>query len=315
MNKIKINKRTVFIWCLLIVMVIIFGVFAPSFLTYLNLLSVLQNSMEIAVIAIGMTAIMIIGGIDISVGASLGVLSILTGWMIQAGVPAPLIILLIVLCGSIIGLANGSLIAFCKIPDMIATIGTMYILRALIFIMLGGRWLTGIEDVFGYVTKGSILGVPTLLYLLVLGYIFFALVLKYTKIGRNVYAVGSNEIAASVVGINIRKTKIITYVFIGALTGIASLLYIARLGSVEITIGLELHIHVIAAVVIGGTSVLGGSGSVLGTLAGVFIMATLRNGINLMGIPSLWERVLVGFFLLLSVTIDMISNRRKKNNA
>lgn len=311
MNIIRNNKRIIFVWALLLAMIASFGLLTPSFLSQTNILSLLQNSMEIAVIAIGMTVVMIVGGIDISVGAALGVLAIIAGRMIQANISPSLIILTVVVCGMIIGLINGTLISFGGIPDIIATIGTMYILRAMIFLMLGGRWLTGIPDVLGSVTKGSIFSIPILFYILIFGYILFALVLKYTKIGRQVYAVGGNENAARMIGISIKRVKMISYAFIGALTGLSSLLYIARLGSVEITIGTEFHIQVIAAVVIGGTSVLGGSGNIVGTLAGVFIMAVLRNGINLMGIPSLWERVFIGFFLLLSITIDMLTNKKK----
>lgn len=311
MNIIRNNKRIIFVWALLLAMIAAFSLLTPSFLSQTNMLSLLQNSMEIAVIAIGMTVVMIVGGIDISVGAALGVLAIIAGRMIQANISPSLIILTVVVCGMIIGLINGSLISFGGIPDIIATIGTMYILRAMIFLMLGGRWLTGIPDVLGSVTKGSIFSIPILFYILIFGYILFTLVLKYTKIGRQVYAVGGNENAARMIGISIKRVKMISYAFIGALTGLSSLLYIARLGSVEITIGTEFHIQVIAAVVIGGTSVLGGSGNIAGTLAGVFIMAVLRNGINLMGIPSLWERVFIGFFLLLSITIDMLTNKKK----
>lgn len=311
MDIIKNNKRIIFVWALLIAMILVFSFLTKSFLSYANILSLLQNSMEIAVIAIGMTVVMIIGGIDISVGASLGVLAIIAGRMIQNGISPFIIILAVVVSGIVIGLINGTLISFGGIPDIITTIGTMYILRAMIFMLLGGRWLTGIPDVLGPVTKGSIFGVPVLFYILIIFYILFAFLLRYTKIGRQIYAVGSNENAARMIGINIRRVKIVSYAFIGALIGISSLLYLARLGSVEITIGTELHIQVIAAVVIGGTSVLGGSGNIMGTLAGVFIMAVLRNGINLMGIPSLWERVFIGFFLLLSITIDMLTNYKK----
>ncbi|MGL5720783.1 MAG: ABC transporter permease [Brevinema sp.] len=310
-NIFKQYTRILFIWSILFLMVLFFSFSSPTFLSATNILSLLQNSTEIAIVAIGMTLVMILGGIDITVGAALGVLSILGGWMIQANISTLIILPTIVLAGVGIGLVNGTLISFGKIPDIIATIGMMYILRALIFIMLGGRWLTGIPDILGIVTKGSFLGVPILFWLLVFGYVTVAFLLKYTQIGRKIYAVGSNENAAHMIGIPVRSVKIISYAICGGLTGLASLLYLGRLGSVEITIGMELHIQVIAAVVIGGTSVLGGSGSIIGTLAGVFIMAVLRNGINLMGIPSLWERVFIGFFLLLSVAIDMMTRSQK----
>ena len=306
-----INKRICFIWGLLICLILFFSMMSPGFLHHTNLLSLLQNSMEIAIIAIGMTVVMILGGVDMSVGALLGVLAILSGWMIQAGMPSGIIIMLIILIGFIIGISNGYLITVGNIPDMIVTIAVMYILKAMIFIMLNGQWLTGIPDILGSISKDSFLYIPYLFWILLILYTIALFILSYTKAGRRIYAVGSNEIAAQIVGINISKVKILSYGLVGGLTGLASLLYISRLGSVEITIGSELHIQVIAAVVIGGTSVLGGSGSVVGTLAGVFIMAVLRNGINLMGIPSLMERVLVGFFLLLSVLLDLMLKKKK----
>lgn len=306
----RIGRREIFTLCLLVAEVAVFSLLAEHFLSTRNLNAILRNSVDLAVVAIGMTIVMIICGIDLSVGSSLGVVAILVGWMINGGWNPYLIALAAVVAGCAVGLANGFLIGFLRIPDIITTIGTQSILRAMIFFMLGGQWLTGLPPVFAPLTRGRLAGVPVSLLVVAVFYVAFWYFLTRRPFGRRIYAVGNGEETANLVGIPARRIRVLSYVVCGGLVGFAALLYVGRLGSVEITVGNDLALSAIAATVIGGTAVTGGRGSVVGTLAGVFFMSTMKNGIVLFGIPSLWERAAVGFMIIVSVKVDLMLEQR-----
>lgn len=304
------TRREYFTILLLVAEVILFSVFVPNFLGADNITTVLRNATDLAIISIGMTMVMIMGGIDVSVGSALGVVAIMAAWSIQGGYPSIIVVLVAMLAGTVIGLLNGSLVTLGRIPDIIATLGMMNLLRAGVFGLLGGQWITGLPPVFEGLTAGALFGIPSSFYLLVLFYVAFWYLMTFTTFGRHIYAVGNNSEAATLAGINITRTRILTYMVLGTLVGVASILYIGRLGSVEITVGQDLAIKSIAAVVIGGTAVTGGRGSVIGTLAGVLFMAFMRNGIVILGVPSLWEQAIVGALVILSATLDLVMDRR-----
>lgn len=304
------SRREYFTIFLLLAEIVIFALVAENFLSVRNFQTVLRNATDLAVIAIGMTMVILIGGIDISAGSALGVVAIVVGWLIQAGVHPLFIAAVAVALGTAIGTLNGLLITFARIPDIITTLGMSNILRALVFGMLGGRWLTGLPPVFAPLIRGEVLGIPVPLILILALYAVFWYLLTFRPFGRHIYAVGNGAEVATLAGINARRVRIATYALTGSLVGFGSLLYVGRLGSVEITVGNDLAIAAIAAVVIGGTSITGGRGSVVGTLAGVFFMAVMKNGILLIGIPSLWERAVVGALIVLSVAVDIIVSRR-----
>ena len=306
----RLDRRTIFTLAILVVEIIVFAFVSKNFLAYSNIRSVLRNSTDLAIVSIGMTMVILMGGIDISVGSALGVSAIIVGWLIQAGVNPVLICVVAVATGMGIGLVNGLLITRLRIPDIIATLGTSNILRAIVFGMLGGQWLTGLPSVFGPLSQGEISGFPTAIPILAVFYLLFWYLLTHRPFGRHVYAVGNSPEAATLIGIDSRRTRTLSYVTLGGLVGFASLLYVGRLGSVEITVGNDLAISSIAAVLIGGASVTGGRGSVIGTLAGVLFMSIMKDGILLLGVPSLWERAVVGALIILSVSVDIVLNRR-----
>ena len=308
----KPSRREYFTMILLVVEVLLFSLLANNFLSANNLVTVLRNSTDLAVVSIGMTMVMVLGGIDISIGSSLGVVAIFVGWMLQREFNPLLIGLIAVILGTLIGIINGFLVTKARIPAIIATLGISNILRALIFGMLGGSWLTGLPRVFSPFTKGTIIGLPTPIFLLAIFYLIFWIFLTYIPPGRHIYAVGNSAEASILAGISADKTKVIAFGLLGALVGFSALIYVGRLGSVEITVGNDLAMASIAAVVIGGTSVKGGKGSVIGTLAGVLFIAIMKNGIVLLGIPSLWEKAVVGALIILSVIIDLLVNQRSE---
>lgn len=306
------GRREYVTFILLIIEIAIFGIFADNFLSGSNIVRVIQNAAEIAIVSIGMTIVMLLGGIDLSVGSVMGVIAIAAGYMMQAGINTALILIASIAIGVVVGLINGLLIAKFNIPDMIVTLATMNIWRAVIFMMLGGKWLTGLNPAYAAVTRAKILGIPVLLLLIIGVYALFYYILMYRKFGRHIYAAGSNPQSANLSGISVGNIKIASYCILGGIVAISAMLYIARMGSVEMTIGSDLPISCIAAVTIGGTGVKGKGkrGSVIGTLAGVMFIAFLRNGIVILGIPSLLENCFIGLLIILSVLFDTITARR-----
>lgn len=306
------GRREYVTFILLIVEIAIFGIIAPNFFQQANMVRVIQNAAEIAIVSIGMTVVMLLGGIDLSVGSIMGVIAIIVGNMLQAGMNTFIVLVAAIGIGCVLGLINGLLIAKFNIPDMIVTLATMNIWRAVIFMLLGGRWLTGLNPDFAAITRAKILGIPLLLILIIAVYALSYYILMYRKFGRHIYATGSNAQSANLSGINIKNIKITSYCVLGGIVGISAMLYIARMGSVEMSIGNDLAMDCIAAVTIGGIGAKGKGkrGSVIGTFAGVMFIAFLRNGIVILGIPSLLENCFIGLLIILSVMSDTITARR-----
>lgn len=304
------GRREYFTIILLAAQVIFFGLFAENFLTSTNLTRIMQNASELAIVSIGMTIVIILGGIDLSVGSVLGIVAITVGHLMIMGVHPLLIVVAAVIVGVLIGLVNGFIVGIMKIPPIIATLATMNIGRAVVFAMLGGAWLTGLPPMFNSLTTGSLLGIPYVFYVVILMYIIFHYVFTFRPFGRHLYAIGTNQDAASLVGINAKKIRIWSHAILGGVVGIASIMYVARLGSVEVTIGSDLALQSIAAVIIGGTAITGGRGSLVGTLAGVLFITVMKNGIVIFGVPSLWEKAIIGLLIIISVTMDIFIQRQ-----
>jgi len=289
---------------LLVIEVVLFAVLSPQFLTAQNWVNIANNSADLALVAAGLTLIILMAGIDVSTGFAVG----LIGWFVATGmakdVPPPLVLLLALVVGAVLGLANGLLTVRLAIPSIVATLGTSAIFQALLF------WLWNSTDVFARPVypwlsgQSRLAGVPVVA-LIVLGiYAVLQLVLSRTVFGRSIYAIGSNVEAAQLAGIKINRVRLTAYLVLGALIGLAAVLYSARIGVVQASSGGEITMLAIAAVVVGGTSILGGEGSVLRTLGGLLFIAVLRNGVVLAGVPSLWNGVMIGVVILLAVVVN-----------
>ncbi|MCO7174824.1 ABC transporter permease [Sporolactobacillus kofuensis] len=291
---------------------VLFALLSNKFLTEQNVTQIIQNASEIAIISIGMTIVIILGGIDISVGSVLGVCAIVAARLSAMGVNPILVVVLTICSGIVAGAANGLLVSLLKVPELIATLATMNFWRAIIFLMLGGSWLTGFPTVFNNIASGITFSIPNILFFILILYFVFWFVLTYRPFGRHLYAIGTNMEAARLNGIKVKKMKFASYMLLGALVGLSAIFYIDRMGTVEMTIGSDLAMQCIAAVVIGGTSITGGRGSVVGTLAGVLFVAVMSNGIVLLGVPSLLDHAIVGSLIIISIIIDVLLRKRIK---
>jgi ribose transport system permease protein/AI-2 transport system permease protein len=306
-----LGQRQAAIATVLATELIFFAVAAPGFATLQNIQTVLQSSSEIALLAGGMTLLIILGSVDVSVGSMLGIAAYIAGRLLVDGTSKPLVLLAVIAVGVVLGTFNGALVAFVGIPSIIVTLGTMSIFRAGVFWLLNGQFLVGIPSFSRSLAQGHLLWLPGSFAIALLVYGGLWHLLRHRVLGRRIYAIGNNEEAARLAGVNVRRTKLVSFALLGALTGLAALLYTMRVPSIEITVGQDFALLAIAAVVIGGASITGGSGSVVGTLLGVLFVGFLNNGLVIIGVPSLWELAVLGTFLLLSVGIDHTVERRR----
>lgn len=285
---------------------------SPDFLTMGNLLNVFRQVSINALIAFGMTLVILLGGIDLSVGSILALSSVLTALMISHGIDPIVATSVGILAGAGMGMINGLVISKGKVAPFIATLGTMTILRGLSLVFSDGRPITGLNsDFFAMLGGGYVAGlipVPVIIMLVMFGVFWF--VLKNTVFGRHVYAVGGNEEASRLSGINTDRIKIWVYSLSGAMAATAGMILTSRLNSAQPTAGTGYELDAIAAVVLGGTSLTGGRGWIFGTLVGALLIGILNNGLNLLGVSSFYQQVIKGVVILLAVLLDR-ANKNK----
>ncbi len=288
------------------------SILSPYFLTLQNLSSVCRQTAVITIIALGMTLIMISGGIDLSVGSVLAFAGICGTMLLQAGKPLAVALAGAMLAGAAWGLINSLIITLLQVSPFIATLGTMGAARGLTLVVTNGMPVVNLPDSFGRLGDGNVLRVvPIPLAILVVLAFVTGFILKYTRMGRYSYALGSNLEAARYAGVPIRRYLILIYVFCGALTGLAGMIESARLMTGQPTAGQGYELTVIAAVVIGGASLSGGEGTVTGTIAGAFLMGLISNGSNLLGVSPFWQQVLIGAVIVVAVAVDELRKRRR----
>lgn len=279
----------------------------PNFLTANNLLNLLLQVTANGFIAFGMTFVILTGGIDLSVGSILALSSALTAGLIAAGIPVPFAILLAVCMGGIFGMLNGLLVAYGKLAPFIVTLASMTIFRGVTLVFTNGNPLTqGLSDsfLFQFLGQGYVVGIPFPVILMFLVFIILYVVLHKTAFGKSVYALGGNEKAAYISGVKLNKVKIIIYTISGIMASVSGLIITSRLSSAQPTAGTSYEMDAIAAVVLGGTSLSGGKGRILGTLIGALIIGVLNNGLNIIGVSAFWQQVVKGVVILIAVLLD-----------
>lgn len=290
----------------LFILVVIVSVLNPSFLEPLNILNLLRQVAINALIAFGMTFVILTGGIDLSVGSILALSSALMAGMIVSGIDPILAILIGCLLGAAMGAVNGLLITKGKMAPFIATLATMTIFRGLTLVYTDGNPITGLGDnyYFQLFGRGYFLGIPVPAITMMLAFIVLWIILHKTPFGRRTYAIGGNEKAAFISGIKVPRVKIMIYSLAGLLAALAGAILTSRLNSAQPTAGTSYELDAIAAVVLGGTSLTGGKGRIVGTLIGALIIGTLNNGLNLLGVSSFYQMVVKGIVILIAVLID-----------
>lgn len=289
-----------------IILVIIVSVLNPDFLEPLNILNLLRQVAINALIAFGMTFVILTGGIDLSVGSILALSSAFVANLMLAGVDPILAIIIGCAAGGVMGMVNGLMITKGKMAPFIATLATMTIFRGLTLVYTNGNPITGLGDsmAFQLFGRGYFLGIPVPAITMALAFIVLSVILHKTPFGRKTYAIGGNEKAAIVSGIKVPRVKIMIYSLAGALSALAGAILTSRLNSAQPTAGTSYELDAIAAVVLGGTSLSGGRGRIVGTLIGALIIGTLNNGLNLLGVSSFYQMVVKGIVIVIAVLID-----------
>ena len=290
----------------LIFLVIIIGAISPDFRTVNNFLSLLRQSAINGLIAFGMTCVILTGGIDLSVGSVLALTSIICAHTIKIGLPAPLSMLIALIFGIILGTISGLMVTKSRLQPFIATLITMTGYRGLTMILSGGKPISRLGNnlLLNQIGKGSFLGIPIPVWILIIFFAIFLFVLKKTVLGRQIYATGSNAKAAELAGININNIKLIVYAVSGFMASLSGLILVSRLGSAQPTLGSGYELDSIAAVALGGTSMTGGRGKITGTLIGILIIAVLNNGLNIIGVSSYYQDVVKALVIFLAVISD-----------
>lgn len=292
----------------LIGMVLVFGIASPHFLTTDNLLNVMQQSAINAILGIGLTFVIISAGIDLSVGSILALCGLVVADLLVAGYSGVLAVAAGLLVGLVCGLLNGLITTLGRIPPFITTLGMMLIARSAAKIYSGSKPISGLPESFRALS-GNVAGIPVLVLVVAVLYVVAHLVLTRTKLGRYSYAIGGNEQAAWLSGVRVGRYKVAIYTLSGLMAGVAAVLMTSRLNAASPLSGEMYELYAIAAAVIGGVSLMGGEGGVLGTLVGALIMGTLRNGLNALNVPSALEGMVVGGVLVAAVVLDRARHR------
>jgi ribose transport system permease protein len=286
------------------------AVASDAFLTVANLLNVLRQASLLFLIASGLTLVIVTAGLDLSIGANVGLSACLAAAAIQSSGSITLGIGAGLVCGVAIGVLNGSMITLLRLPPFIATYGMLWMVYGINYWYMGGGTIYGFPPGFRDLGSGYLFGVPIPVYLMGVSIVVGGVFARYTTYGHDVYAIGANREAARLSGVPVRARLILVYTLSGAMAGLAGVVYLARLNSAEAGIGEPLLLPAIAAVLIGGTSLFGGVGSLTGTLIGALILTLALNGMNLLTISSNWQPLITGGIVLLAAGLDTASRRR-----
>lgn len=314
MNRKKIQEHS-YTLILLVVLVLLIAVMAtasPYFFTWKNCRNILNQSAIYLVLSIGMTFVISAGQIDLSVGATIGFSGMMMGLLYKAGIPAIGAIILGLVCAAMIGWINGVVISYGKINSFIVTLSMMTILRGLILIWTNSNSIFGFGPVFTFIGSGKIgpVNMPIVISLVIAA--LGAMILHKTKFGNYCLFIGSNEVAVNRSGVNVRKYKTLIFTLCGFCAGVAGAIVTARLNSAEPLAGQGYEMDAIAATILGGTSMQGGKGNVIGTVIACFILNILKNGLTLLAISSHYQEILTGIILIASVLISESNQRKKK---
>ena len=288
----------------------VFAAIAPQFLSVPNLVNVALSIAITGILAVGMTMVILTGGIDLSVGSVVALAGVTAAILVDKGAGVGSGALAAVGVGLAVGLFNGVTVARFRVPPFVTTLAMLTICRGLAFILTGGRAIGNLPEAFGFVGKERVAGVPLPVVLMLLVVAGGWFLLRHTVVGRHIYAVGGNREAAFLAGVNVRGVTMLVYVLNGLLVGLAGFVLASRLGAGVPNAGNQYELDVISAVVVGGTSLMGGRGSVVGTFWGAVFIGVLNNGLNLAGVDPYMQKIALGVVLLLAVFADQVGKAK-----
>jgi inositol transport system permease protein len=305
-------------------MVLVASFLSPAFMSRINLINIVRQMSVVGLIALGVTGVIVSAGIDLSSGSVVGLTAVVAASLAQdpefstpfyPGLNLPLIVPILAACaaGALVGLVNGSLVAKTRIPPFIATLGTYTAIRGVALLYTGGRPISDLTDAYNFIGQGDVFGLPVPIIILVVMAVFTHILYAHTKFGKYIYAIGGNEQAARVSGIDASKYKLLIYVYAGFLAGMAGLVVSSRIGSGQPGLGVGYELDAIAAAVIGGSSLsAGGIGTVAGTIVGALIIGVLNNILDLMNVSAYWQQIIKGCIIVGAVIIDQLKHRGGK---
>ena len=283
---------------------------SDAFFTSNNVLNVLRQASLLFLLAAGSTLVILTAGLDLSVGANVGLCACLAASVMKATGSPWLGALVGIGCGSLVGVSNGLLVTALRLPPFIATYGSLWVLHGATYWFMGGETIHGFPAAFRALGSGYWMGIPIPVYLMFLFLVIGIVFAQYTTYGQEIYAIGANPTAARLSGIPVKRRLILVYAVGGAMAGLASLIFLARLNSAEGDIGETLTLPAIAAVLIGGTSLFGGVGTMGGTLIGALILTLVLNGMNLLTISANWQPLVTGVIVIVAVYLDILARKR-----
>jgi ribose transport system permease protein len=299
-----------------VVLAALLSLASPFFLTTGNVLNLMDQAVVVGIVALGQTFVILVSGIDLSVGAITGVTGIMLGLALtKAGLPIPVALAVAIVAGAAIGLVNGLLVTKGKITAFIVTLGMMSVGRSMAYILSDGDPISSLPDSFATIASGTVFKVPVNFIVLVSLFAIASYFLTSTKGGRTIYAIGSNVEAARAAGLKVEFYNTLAYVLSGALSAVAAVMLSSRLMAIDPIAGTGLELDTIAAAVIGGASLFGGRGSVIGTFFGVLIMVLIRNGLNLLNVGPYWQGSAIGAIIIIAVLAERIVSSRTRGHA
>jgi ribose transport system permease protein len=310
-----VSQRESALVLVLLVAGLLMSLVSPVFLTRANLEAILIGLSMSGTITIGMAILLISGGFDLSVGSTLAFTGVVTGLCLNAGVPTVPAIAIGLLAALMVGLANGLLVARVGINPFITTLGMAMAVRGLLLVLAHGRAVLNLPDSFTVIGQGRLYGVQYPIFVMLSLVVVGEILVRNSRFFRQSYYVGGNERAARLSGINVSFVKVFNYCLVAFLAGVAGLMITGRFGSSSVTVGTGEELRVITAAIIGGASLSGGEGSVLGAFLGALFMAVLANALNLLGVDVYWQNLVTGALLILAVVVDVVNEKRKTRQA
>lgn len=295
---------------ILIILTIACKALGKSFLTVGNIQNIINQSSVIAVIAIGQSIVILTGGIDLSVGSTVGFVGILGGLLIKSGIPIPIVCVILMVMGIVIGTFNGAFVSYGKVPAFIVTLGSMQIVRGLTMVLNTGKPVSGFPQGLREITSTKILGIPVSIIYLFLLYAIMITIMKKTRLGRWIYSIGGNRNAAKLAGVRSNRIELYAYAIGGLFAAIGGIFLLSRLSYADPNAGMGYELDAIAAVVIGGIALSGGKGNIGNTLIGALILGMLKSGLQIMNVPVYYQTVIIGIAIIAAVFLDKSKERK-----